>query len=129
MTTKRHRQNGLAVAFVDQHGVRRNARPPPFAPLAKRDHRRQQIEAFFGEPVFNLAPVIGARRSVQDAAFGQPRQPVRQYITRDTDLGEELLEMADAVERAAQDHERPAFTHCFQCVGQSTFDDVVQRLS
>ena len=37
--------------------------------------------------------------------------------------------MANAVKRAAQDHERPAFAHGFQCRRQPTFDNVAQRLS
>ena len=49
----------------------------------------------------------------------QPRQPVRQDVARDAERALELLEMAEAIERAAQDQERPAFADHLQCGGQA----------
>ncbi len=49
----------------------------------------------------------------------QPRQPVGENVARDAQFRLELLEMAEAIERPAQDQERPAFAHRLQCGGQA----------
>src|SRR3546814_8657816 len=79
-----------------------------FRSLAQRDHRGQQLDALFGELVADLAPVLGHHLARHDAMVDQLRQPVRQYIARDIQFLLEFLEMMDAVERRAQDHERPS---------------------
>ena len=84
------------IDIIDQHRVGRRSRSPFFAPLAKRDHRGQQIEAFFGQPVFDLAPVVGAGCAVEDSALGQAGQPISENIAGDADLRKKFFEMPDA---------------------------------
>ena len=59
----------------------------------------------------------------------QPRQPVGQDVARDAEFGLEFLEMVQAVERRAQDHERPALAHRLERRGQAAFDQIAQRLA
>jgi hypothetical protein len=69
---------------------------------------------FFGQLILNLAPVLGHHFARHDPMVDQPRQPVRQDVARDVQFLLELLEMMDAVESRAKDHERPSLAHRFQ---------------
>src|SRR3546814_13378048 len=64
--------------------------------------------------IAHLAPILGHHLARHDAMIAEPRQPVRQNVARDAELLLELLEMMDAVERGAQDHERPSLAHRYE---------------
>ena len=108
-------------------GVAGHAGLPALAPLAQRDHRRQQREALVGQPILDLAAILGQRLARQDAVLDQPRETVGQDVARDAELRLELLEMVQAVERRAQDHERPALAHRLERGRQAAFDQIAQR--
>jgi hypothetical protein len=82
--------------------------------LAERDQHRQQVAALVGEAIGDLAPVDGVRLAPQDAVLDQPREAVGKNVAGDAEGRLELLEMDEAVERGAQDQERPALAHRLQ---------------
>ena len=97
-----------AVALIGEEDVVM-AVPPILAPLAQREHHREQRLALGGQRIDDLAPVVRVGGARQDSALDHPRQPVGQDVARDPESGLELFEMAKAVECAAEDQERPFF--------------------
>ena len=77
------RRDRAHVAAVDQDRGGGHAGLPALAPLPQRDHRRQQREALVGQPIFDLAAVVGQRLALEDAVLDQPREPVGQDVARD----------------------------------------------
>ena len=53
--------------------------------------------------------------------FDQLGEAVRQDVARNAQLTEEFLEVMQAVEAGAQDHETPAFAHDLECLRQAAF--------
>src|SRR5690606_36380477 len=90
---------------------------------------REQVEALFGQPVFDLAAIVGAGFALEDTVFDQPREAVREDVARDAEHREEILEMVDLVERGAQDQERPALAHHFERLWQPAFGRGIQGLA
>ncbi len=116
----RHLADRQTVARIDQPCVAGHARRrPPLAPLPERHHRGQQRRALVGQPIFDLAAIVGAGQPLHQPVLDQPRQAVRQDVARDAERALELFEMAEAIERAAQDQERPAFPDHLQGGGQA----------
>src|SRR3546814_6131671 len=74
----------------------------------------QQFDTLLRQLIAHLAPILGHHLARHDAMIDEPRQPVRQNVARDAELLLELLEMMDAVESGAQDHERPSLAHRFE---------------
>ncbi len=126
MRQHRHRGDRPAVARIDEDRERRDTRLPPLAPLPQRDHRRQQRKPLFGQRIGDLAAIVGHPLAREDAVIDQPREPVGEDVARDPELGLELLEMVQPVERRAQDQERPALAHRLERRGQAAFP---QRLA
>ena len=61
--------------------------------------------------------------------FDQLGEAVRQDVTRDAQLAEEFLEMVQAVETGAQDHEGPSLAHDLQRLRQAAFGQFTQRFA
>ena len=92
---------------------------PLLAPLAQREHRGKQRRAFLSQTVFDLAAVIGHRLARQDTMIDEAAEAIREDVARDAQRRLKLFEMVQAVERAAQDQERPAFADRLQRRWQS----------
>jgi protein ImuB len=107
----------LAVAAVGEDD-RRRAVAPLLAPLPERDYHRQQRLALVGQRIDHLAAVRLVLRALEDSARDQLGETVGQDVARDSEARLELLEMLEAVERAAKDQERPFLTEQLDRVRQ-----------
>ena len=115
------RADRATIAGIDQHRAGGHAGFPALAPLAKGDHRGQQRNALFGQLIFDLAAILGQRRALQNAVFGQSGEAIGEDVARDAQLRLKFLEMLQAVERRAQNEERPALPHRLQRCRQAAF--------
>ena len=106
-----------AVEAVGQHHRRRPV-APFLAPLAKRQHHRQQRLALVGQRVDHLALVGRIGRPLEDPAGDELAEPVGEDVAGNPEPGLEFLEMLEAVERAAQDQERPFLADQLDRAGQ-----------
>ena len=85
---------------------------------------------FFGQPIFDLAPVLGAGFAIEDADIDQPAEPVGEDVAGNTQVRLDLFEMLQAIEGGAQDQKGPALTHRFQRLGQAALrGDLRKRFS
>jgi hypothetical protein len=65
---------------------------------------------------------------VHDPGLDQTAKPVRQNIAGDAERFEKMLEMDDAIETGAQDHERPPVTHHLQRAREAAFAQMIKQL-
>ena len=80
---------------------------PFLAPLAQRQHDRQQAFALGGQRIDD-ARAVGRDRARARGSRRRPScQPVGEDVAGNAEPGLEFLEMLEAVERAAKDQERP----------------------
>ncbi len=82
---------------------------PFLAPLAQRQHDRQQALALGRQRIDDPPLVRRVGRALEDPAGDQLGKPVRQDVAGDPQARLEFLEMLEAVEGAAKDQERPFF--------------------
>src|SRR5690606_11387862 len=90
-----------------------------------------QFPSLLGKLIGDPAPVRGIRLAPKNVMLHQPRKPIGEDVARDTEGRLELLEMAETVEGAAQNQERPAFANSLQrprerAIGEDRF--VISRL-
>src|SRR5689334_1771425 len=98
--------DGLAVPCIGKHHVHL-AVAPLLAPLPQREDDRQQSLPLRAERIDHAPSIPWIGGPLQDAAGDELRQSVRQDVAGNAEPSLELLEMLEAVERAAQDQERP----------------------
>ena len=67
----RDRGDRAAVTLVAQHRVGRDADAVLLTPLAQCKHRGEQIEALVGQPVLDLAAIVGQRFALHDPVFDE----------------------------------------------------------
>jgi hypothetical protein len=83
-----------AVAMLEPG--RRPGRPGevPVAPSGERHHDRAQVKPGAGEAVLVPGPVawLAVGDALGQAGFGQPGQPVRQYVAGDAEVIGEVVE-------------------------------------
>ena len=96
----------MAIALVGEHDVLL-AVAPIFPPLAKRQHHREQCLALGAERVNNLPTIIGVSAALENAAFDQFAESIRQDVARDPESRLELLEMLQSVQRPAKNQKCP----------------------
>ena len=99
--------DGPPVAAIGENDPR--FRAPILRPIAEGHNYRDQGLAFGRQRIDHLARSDGSGLPFQDAAGNQLPQPVGEDVAGDPEARLEFLEMAQVVERAAQDQERPFF--------------------
>ncbi|GAA3432976.1 hypothetical protein GCM10018954_025790 [Kutzneria kofuensis] len=105
-----------AVAVVQQQGGALGIGGVAVAPVEQGDQDRVQLLALGGEPVLVTGPLAGllVALPVEDAVLDQRRQAGGEQVAGDADAPLELLEPPVAVERLAQDQQRPPLAHDLQ---------------
>src|SRR5450759_1573771 len=94
------------VAQQDRGSLR--ARKVGVAPAHERDYRREQITAGPGEAILVAVGVFRVEDAIEQAGIHELAQPKRERGSRDPQVACELPVAADAEERFANDHHRPA---------------------
>jgi hypothetical protein len=117
-----------AVAPVSKNRVGGHTDSMLLAPLAQSEQGWQQIDTFFGKPVFDFPAIMLTGVALHDPVLDQPGKPVGKDVTSNSKHLEKILEVANTVESGAQDHERPAIAHHLQCGRQAAFPKIVPEL-
>jgi hypothetical protein len=105
------------------HSTGLQVRPPRplFAPLAQRQHGRQQIDPL-GVRRYSTRRRSSQQGALEDAMVDQPRQAVRQDVAGNAQLREKFLEMQmplNAARRIMNDQRSPITSNATGgCTGQ-----------
>src|SRR3954468_3789872 len=106
MCLNRHPPDRFAIPAVGKNDVHL-AIAPFLAPLPQRQYDRQKALPFGTQRIDHAAAILGVRRAFEDSTRNQLGETIREDVASDSQTRLELLEMMEAVERAAKDQERP----------------------
>ncbi|KOS99223.1 hypothetical protein DM49_4178 [Burkholderia mallei] len=104
-----HRMHHVSASAVAQHDGRAVAVVlPAVSPRGKREQYRIQIQAFLRQAIFEARRPVLIRALREDAFVDEPREPLREHVTGESQLRLERFEAAMAEKCVAQDQHRPA---------------------
>ena len=89
------------------------------APLHQRDDRGPQVEALFGEEVFEALGALLVAAPFQHAVLEQTLQARVEDVARDAEVALQLVEATQPEEDVADDEQRPALADHLECAGDA----------